>query len=372
MEAMPRKLPPYVLTERSRHGRVRFYFRRGKGPRYRLPDDPASEAFKARYTELFAGAPTPKDEMARTDEPSRSLRWLVLRYKESAAWQQLSAATRYQRDKIFVTALDRSGNVDFQEIDRATIQKAVDKRSATPAQANSFLKAMRGLFAWALKNGHVEVDPCIGVDRLKHRSDGFPPWTRDDVISYRKAHPVGTKARLAMEFMLLTGLRRGDMATVGRQHIRDGVMTMRTAKTGAVVTIGLPRYLLEIVEATPIAGMHLIGQDDGKAYTVESFGNIFREWCDAAGVTKSAHGLRKLSATLAAEGGAAAHELMSQYGWAKIAQAEVYTKGADRARLGMRNSAVVAEQIGNIIAPHPAPESPAPARKALRGKASKN
>ena len=62
---------------------------------------------------------------------------------------------------------------------------------------------------------------------------------------------------------------------------------------------------------------------------------------------KSAHGLRKLSATLLAESGAGAHQLMALYGWSNIAQAEVYTRGADRARLGVEASEIVAGQIKN-------------------------
>lgn len=349
---MPRKLPPYTHAEITRHGVRVVYFRRGKGKRVRMPNgDPSSAAFMTAYAAALAG-----DAATRPQEPGKaepkSLRWLVMRYRESAAWRQLSDATRYQRERIFEKVLDKSGNEPFLDIDRRTIARAMDKRADTPAQANSFLKAMRGLFDWAVKDEHVQANPCHGVDRLKDQTDGFPAWTTDDVIAYRQKHEIGTKARLAMEFMLLTGLRRADMATVGRQHIRDGILTMKTGKTGATITIALPVYLLDMIEATPIAGMHLIGQDNGKPYTVESFGNYFREWCNDAGVSKSAHGLRKLSATLAAEGGAAAHELMAQYGWSKMAMAEIYTKGADRVRLGIKNSALVAEQIGNIKAPY--------------------
>ncbi len=355
---MPRKLPPYTHAEINRHGKRVVYYRRGKGKRVRMPNgDPSSAAFMAEYAKALAEDAAAQPPKAGEAAP-KTLRWLVLRYKESAAWKQLSDATRYQRDRIFSRMVDKSGHEPFKDIDRHHIQRALDKRADTPAQANSFLKAVRGLFEWAVKNDHVVTNPCHGVDRLKDQTDGFPAWTADDVIAYRERHAVGTKARLAMDFMLLSGLRRADMATVGRQHIRDGILTLRTGKTGATITLALPAYLLDMIEATPIAGMHLIGQDNGKPYTVESFGNYFRDWCDEAGVSKSAHGLRKLSATLAAEGGAAAHELMAQYGWSKMAMAEIYTKGADRVRLGIKNSALVAEQIGNIKSPHLIPAHP--------------
>lgn len=357
MISMPRKLPLYVFAETTRHGKKAYYFRRGKGKRVRMPD-PSSRDFAAAYAAAMAEHAPDKDSHGRS-APSHSLRWLVLRYKESAAWRQLSDTTRYQRDRIFLNVLEKSGDVPYVAIDRRAMLRAMDKRADTPAMANSFLKAMRGLFDWALRNEHVQVNPCDGVDRVKEDGEGFPAWTVEDVIAYRNCHPIGTKQRLAMEFMLLTGLRRADMSKVGRQHIRDGVFSMRTGKNGIWVTIALPEYLLAMIEATPCKGMHLIGQEEsGEPYTVESFGNNFRDWCDEAGVDKSAHGLRKLSATLAAEGGAAAHELMAQYGWTKLATAEIYTRGADRARLGKRNSTIVAAQIENISAPHLIPSAP--------------
>ncbi len=49
---------------------------------------------------------------------------------------------------------------------------------------------------------------------------------------------------------------------------------------------------------------------------------------------------------------------MAQYGWSKIAQAEVYTKGADRARLGKQTSEIVADQIQNSIPRTLVPDAP--------------
>jgi len=40
----------------------------------------------------------------------------------------------------------------------------------------------------------------------------------------------GTRERLACDLLLYTGLRRGDAVRVGRQHERDGVITIRTEK----------------------------------------------------------------------------------------------------------------------------------------------
>lgn len=128
---------------------------------------------------------------------------------------------------------------------------------------------------------------------------------------------------------------------------------MDTLKTGARISVELSDDLINIIDATPRKGLHLIESHIGKPFVKESFGNWFRIACTDAGVTKSAHGLRKLSATMAAEGGAASHHLLAQYGWTNIATAEIYTKGVDRRRLGIETSRIVADQIENRISPHP-------------------
>ena len=166
-----------------------------------------------------------------------------------------------------------------------------------------------------------------------------------------------------MELALLTGLRRSDLVRVGRQHLRGDVLTVPTVKTGTTVTVRLPAALLRLIEMTPTGDMHFVVNDYGRPFAVDSFGNWFRDRCREAGIEKSAHGLRKLSATLAAEGGAAAHQLMAQYGWSKIAQAEVYTKGADRVRLGKQSSEIVAGQIENDIPRTSDPNAPHLAKK---------
>ncbi|WP_375627397.1 tyrosine-type recombinase/integrase, partial [Bartonella sp. PS17NMGDW] len=65
------------------------------------------------------------------------------------------------------------------------------------------------------------------------------------------------------------------------------------------------------------------------------FGNLFREACNAAGIKKSAHGLRKLAATRAANAGATVSQMKALFGWTEDKMASLYTKTADRKRLAI-------------------------------------
>lgn len=345
---MKRKLPLYVQRQKTRHGNWVYYFRIGKGKRTRLPS-PNESGFMAAYKAALAGEPVATPRVA-----TGTLQWLWDKYtNESARWAGYSNATKKQQSLIMAKVLDGNANKALPSFTQDVIQAGVDRRHETPAQAGNFLKTMRGLFSWAKRMRIIDVDPTANVERIRYKSSGFPAWTLDDVEAFRARHQIGSHERLAMELMLLAGLRRSDVVRAGIQHICDGVLTIDTAKTSTRVSVALSGSLIDIIDKTPRKGLHLIEGKNGRPFVKEGFGNWFRDACNDAGVNKSAHGLRKLSATLAAEGGAAAHQLLAQYGWTNIATAEIYTKGVDRRRLGIEASRIVADQIENRTAPHP-------------------
>ena len=80
--------------------------------------------------------------------------------------------------------------------------------------------------------------------------------------------------------------------------------------------------------------------DLGRPFTDAGFGNKFRSWCDQAGLKHcTAHGLRKAGATMAANNGATAHQLMSIFGWRTLKMAEQYTPcGRPTAARRIRNA----------------------------------
>ena len=112
--------------------------------------------------------------------------------------------------------------------------------------------------------------------------------------------------------LIYTGLRRGDAVRLGRQHVRDGIATIKTEKSGYTVEVSLPilPVLAKTLEAGPCGDLTFIAGENGRPLAKESFGNLFRKACNAAGLRgRSAHGLRKAAATRAANAGATVAEL---------------------------------------------------------------
>jgi integrase len=247
----------------------------------------------------------------------------------------LSLATRRQRENILKHVLESAGRQPIDKITKATIVAGRDRRAKdTPFQARHFLDTMRGFFRWAIEAGLAKVDPTAGVsDPSFPTSEGFPIWTEDDAAAYEKRWPIGTRQRVWFDALLYTGLRRGDAVRLGRQHVRDGVATIKTEKTGTEVTLPILPVLARTLAAGPCGVLAFIVNANGQPFTKESFGNAFTDACRAAGITKSAHGLRKLAATRAANAGATEPQLKAIFGWTNSRMPALYTQAADRRRL---------------------------------------
>jgi integrase len=340
MADMPRPRPPHLHRETNRHGNTVWYVRVGHGPRVRLKAGPGEPGHDEQYQAALTGKAAPA---APGKAPGGTLAWLVDRYRETTAWSELSLATRRQREAILRHVLASAGHEPLRRITRKAIVAARDRRRETPAQARHYLDTMRGLFEWALDAELVGEDPTAGVKPPKPpKSDGFPPWTLDDVAAYEAKWPLGTRQRLAFDVLRYTGLRRGDAVRLGRPHIRAGIIRLRTAKTGETVVIRMLPALVDSIARGPIGELTFIAGERGKPLVKETFGTLFRIWCRDAGVTKSAHGLRKLAATIMAENGATVAELEAVFGWTGGRMAMHYTRSADRERLGLAGSAKLA------------------------------
>lgn len=334
MNAMPRPRPLHLRHETTRHGEKVWYVRRGEGPRIRLREPFGTMAFWAEYELAVRGqAPEPA---ARKAQAIGSLGWLIDSYTASAQWRELSPATRAQRAGLLKETKKLSGNAPADTINKLSVQKGMDQRAHQPHGANNWLKTMRGLFGWAVALDLVPADPTRSVKLLKGANDrnGFHEWSEEEVARFEARWPVGTRERLALDILLYTGLRRGDAARLGRPHVRNGVIRIRTEKTDEQVEIRLLDPLAASIAATPTGDLTFIATEKGKPYTKESFGNWFRDVCVATGLPGRAHGLRKAGARRAAENGATDLELNAWFGWADGSrQSAVYTRGANRARL---------------------------------------
>jgi integrase len=346
MNDMPRPRPPRLHREMTRHGKMVWYVRDGQGPRIRLRAEYGTEDFRLEYEAAIRG-----DEPRTSSKASKgSLAWLWKLYRETAAWTDLSLATRKQRERIMRQALETAGDQPLSKITARAIQQGIDRRK--PFAARHFVDTMRGMFKWAVTAEHVDADPTAGKSVAKPKTRGFPEWTEEELDLYAARWPLGTRERVMWGVYCFTGLRRGDAARLGKQHIRNGVITIDTEKTGTRVTIPVLPELAEILAAGPLGELAIIASKRGQPLRKEVVGSLFKEACIAAGIPgKSAHGIRKAAATRAANNGASVAMLEAIFGWEGGQMAALYTKAADRRRLAADHMEKLSKSGTSIPAP---------------------
>jgi hypothetical protein len=89
---VPRKRPAHLVFQKTRHDKKVWYFRKGHGPRVRLPGNYNSSEFWAAYNAALVaeaaapGAPGGKAPAASKVLETQTLRWLIGQYRESGDW----------------------------------------------------------------------------------------------------------------------------------------------------------------------------------------------------------------------------------------------------------------------------------------------
>jgi integrase len=376
----------YVIQDRDRHGNVRVYFWRRPGPKVRMHEPPGSEAFAARYQQLVNG-PIATEPSSPERPALHSRRWLVAQYVAAPTFRDLDPSTQATYRRILeqcclepVKASDPNsptvGRMPLARVTEHTLRHLRDRKRHLPGAASDRVKALRGLFAWAVdaEGTGVTINPALSIKYPRQKGGGHPTWSIEDVEAFERRHPIGTMARLALALLLYTGIRRSDVVQLGRQQVRRGPVevTRGIVYPGWIskpqwkgrrrhphrIEIPLLQALADIIDATVASGTsagglaYLLGEH-GRPYAIRSFGNWFSDRCAEAGlVLRSAHGLRKATSTRAAEGGASAHELMAIFGWKTLKEAELYTRAADRKRLAAEGMAKgLAGHVKNEIVP---------------------
>jgi integrase len=341
---------PYLSPNKDRHGNVRLYVRRNGGY-VRIRETPGTKEFLDAYTAALEhlGQTAPSAATAREQFPRGTLGWLGVQYFGSEEFKALDAKSQSTRRGILEACFQEPHKDDDPEpigfcplvhLAPRHVKRLRDLKKGLPGAANNRRKYLSAMFGWAVEQDPplLKSNPARDVRRVKYVSSGFHTWTADEVQQFEERHPIGTKPRLALALLMFTGTRRQDMVTLGKQHVRDGWLRFVPKKTlykrNRISEKPWLPCLAEVVAGSPCGDLTFLVTEHGKPFSDKGFGNWFRDRCDEAGLPQcTAHGLRKMGATRAAESGATTNQLMAIFDWDTPAQAKIYTDAADRKRM---------------------------------------
>lgn len=331
--SMPRRLLPHVERNYVK-GHTYLSFRRGKGPRIRLPDDPTSAEFLAAYTAALTGQPAPARTGVTRAAPG-TIAPLIASYKQSIEYIGLRATSKGQYDDRLETLREDHGHRTVSGMTREGINKLVLQPFADrPGSALDTLKKLRILIRHAINIGWLKHDPSLGIKRPKIGK--IRSWTNAEIEQFKTRWPLGSKQRTAFHLFLNLGQRRSDVVRMAQTHITpDRWIRVKQQKTGAELMIPLHRDTIEALDAFDMQHIVIITTAYGKPFTVDGFSQWMRDAITAAGLPLSCkpHGLRKAAGRMLAEAGATAKQIMAVLGHATLAEAQRYCDEADQAGL---------------------------------------
>lgn len=320
----------YVEQFKDRHGKVRYYFRRGHGERKRLPGLPGSREFMEAYRIALAAAFEPVKGPVHKPYSFAALADL---YFQSPDFLRLRDSSKYVTRHDIERFLESHGHRYVRDMLREDVLRLVGEKSATPAATNTLLKRLRTLIQFAVVNDWRKDDPTLKIKKFpegEHHS-----WTEAEIAQYEAFWPLGTIQRTAFALHLYTGQRRDDVRQMTWADAEGGVVRVCQTKTGARLVIPQHKRLSEALQAWPRKHMTILVGQKGKPYTVESYGNWMAQSIDKAGLPKRCvlHGVRKAAARRLAECGCSANEIAAVTGHKTLSEVERYTRAAEQEKL---------------------------------------
>lgn len=328
---MNRELPPFASSYRDRHKKLRVRFRKTGLPTAYPKSEPGTDDFMAEYLEWKHSPPVRAGEERALPG---SFDDLITRFYSSVAWKNIpKASTKATYRGELERFRAQFGKRRVATMTARHVNNLMEKMADTPAAANNLLKRLRTLFDYAILLGMRKDNPAKAIKPPKAKGDGFHEWTEAEITQFEGRHPLGTKARVALEIFVCTAQRRSDAATMGEDPYKPGYVKVRQLKTDALLSIRIHRDLRAAVAACPSGKPTFLVSERGTPYTKESLGNWFKKQCVEAGLPHcSAHGLRKAAARRMAELGLSNQLIKSITGHATDSEVSRYTKNADQAR----------------------------------------
>jgi integrase len=326
---------PYLYRDIDRQGAERWRLRAPGHKTVTIKGAFGSPEFAANYRAAMEGEPV---ERKITTGKHGTFDALGRDYLRSADFAGLAPESQRKRRDMVERFLMRFGSLPVAGLQHRHVRQIMDEFAGMPGSARNMLSSVRVLIARAIADGIRRDDPTTGIKRPKLSRDGWHSWTDAEIEQYEARHPVGSQARLALALAVYTAQRAGDLIRMGKQHVRDGQISVAQQKTGARLWVPLHSELTAILNATPCDHLIFLVSNHGQACaSAKSFGNAMHRWAKEAGLADCPlHGLRKASLRRLAEAGCSAPEIMAISGHKSLGEVERYVRAANQRHMAER------------------------------------
>lgn len=271
-----------------------------------------------------------------------TLRWLIERFYQSLDFKALAAHSqkcmRINLDRVCAMRTsdgeDVYGDFAVDTIKRKHIMAVQHNLNDKPATADGTAKHLRRVFNWAADEELFDgANPCQRMRWLHVYNDdnpGITMWEPEDIAKFKARHPIGTPARMLFTLMFEAGVRIGDAARLGIFNMKRQGSELHWVEhkggSSKALSNHAPRpkhrellvndHLRKVIVATGIKDGLFARQSNCQPYKPSSVQKAFERFCREAGLTVSAHGVRKAAAArMYCESGGNLAMMCDHFGW---------------------------------------------------------
>lgn len=311
----------------DRYGKVRYYYRKGKGKRTPLKGVPGSTEFNLSYSEASGSY------AYRQLGEKETFNYLIKLFFASNEFVKLKPRTKILTRYALESFSREHGHRKASQMQRTDVARLLAEKADTPGHANNFLKKLRALIRFAIQRELLQNDPTTGFKPFKLAK--FHSWTEEELASFEAHWPLGTTYRTAYALHLYTGQRRGDVCKMQWEDIKDGAIYVKQEKTGTELRIPLHTALILALASYSNKSGTILVTSYNKPYNVETYGQAMAKAIDKAGLPKRCvlHGLRKAQGRRLTEADATVHQIAAILGNKSLHEIARYTEQANQLKL---------------------------------------
>jgi integrase/recombinase XerD len=183
-----------------------------------------------------------------------------------------------------------SANSSCCPIRFATLRKFRESWTNENYSARRKLGLLRTFFRFVHDSGWLAVNPALTIKPPKVEDSPTLPFSKEEFRRVLKGCDVYPRKQNAVRLKALvlllrhSGLRITDAVSLSKQQIKNGVLTLRTAKTGTAVRLPLHPDAIETLDAIPTGHYYFWSGHGKKKSCVGDYQRAFKRLYELANV----------------------------------------------------------------------------------------
>ncbi len=183
----------------------------------------------------------------------------------------------------------------LKDCDVTTLRRFRESWTNKNYSARKKLEALRTFFKFVHTSGWLPTNPATLIKPPKVEDSPTMPYMKEEFqrvlracsIYPHKGHPnklYGARLKALVLLLRYSGLRITDAVTLSKDSIKDGVLTLRTAKTGTDVRVPLPPLALKALAGIPTTNYYFWSGTSTKKACVGDYQRAFKKLYELAKV----------------------------------------------------------------------------------------